>query len=304
MPPPKQLSPPDCPICASSTRPLAPVDRYPLHVCNSCGLEFLYPQPDATALIAIYGEHYFDAWGVNRNEAATRALKMATFRRRLTGVRNRLPESARVLDVGCATGYFLEAAKEFGLEPYGVELSEYGAEVTRKKFGTARVHQGELESARFDDFRTGQFDAIFMSDLIEHVRDPQSTLTAAHRWLSPTGLLVITTPWTGSISHQLAGRYWLHYKPEHLYYFGADSLRRLLNANGFELVNTTVSEKCLSLGYAASQFSAGALPLRFIACLLSYLPTRLLDRHLWLRIGEVTLVAKPTQFAAYETASA
>lgn len=296
------MPPPDCgprppdARCAACGRAGVPqqgsVAGYPLRRCPHCGLEFLWPQPDDATLDAIYGRHYYDAWGVDRDEAAVRALKLATFRRRLHGLRPALAPGARVLDVGCATGYFLDAARETGFEPFGVELSEFGAASCRERFGAGRIHRGELDDATFGDHPGGRFDAIFMSDLIEHVRDPARTLAAARRRLGPGGLLVITTPWTGSLSRRLAGRHWLHYKPEHLYYFGPDNLPRLLAAQGFVLTHREDAVKCLTLGYAATQFGAGTGRLRAAARLLDHLPQRVRNQPLWFRIGEATLVAR------------
>lgn len=218
---------------------------------------------------------------------------MATFRRRIADVRILLPEHARVLDVGCATGYFLEAAKESGLRPYGVELSAYGADACRQKVDPGHVYQGTLEDSRFDIPSEPGFDAIFMSDLLEHVRNPCTTLAAARSSLKPSGLLVITTPWTESFSHRAMGRHWLHYKPEHLYYFGIKSLGRMLQASGFDIIRVNSARKCLSLEYARNQFAAGGYQMRFLARLLNRFPTSLLNRHLWVRIGEATIVARP-----------
>jgi SAM-dependent methyltransferase len=260
-------------------------------------LEFLGPQPDEVALAAVYGSHYYEAWGVSSNEPMVRMLKVATFRQRLAAILPLLPSRARVLDVGCATGYFLEAAREEGLEPYGVEISEFGAEESRARIGAGRVFQGELEYAHFDGMPDQGFDAVFMSDLIEHVRDPRSTLNAARRQLKERGLLVVTTPWTASLSRRFAGRRWLHYKPEHLYYFGPKNLSMLLGQCGFSVESTHVAMKCLTLGYAATQLAAGAAGARRLCRLLSFLPRGILARPLWLGIGEVTLVASVSRAA-------
>jgi SAM-dependent methyltransferase len=285
-----------CIACGAATRRRFAVGGHPLHVCPRCGLEFLHPQPDDAELARIYGRHYYDAWGQDDDGAAARALKMATFRRRIAAAH--LAPAARILDVGAGTGYFLEAARESGLDAYAVELSDYGAARCAAIVGAGRVHHGQLDDARFADFAPGLFDAVFMSDLLEHVRDPHATLAAAARRLAAHGVLVITTPWTGSLSHRLSGRRWLHYKPEHLFYFGAGNLPRLLARHGFEGAPPAPALKSLSLAYAKSQFAAGGGTHRIAAGLLGLLPRRLLDRPLWLRIGEATLTARLSRSAA------
>lgn len=281
-----------CPLCAAAATRRGSVGPHPRHRCAGCGAIFLWPQPDEATLAAIYGRHYYDAWGVGRDEAAARALKTATFAERLAELRDVLPAGGRVLDVGCATGYFLEAARAAGFEPYGVDLNAYGVAVCREKFGADRVWLGELESARFDGLE-GRFDAIFMSDLIEHVRDPAAVLDAARRWIAPHGLLVVTTPWTDALSHRLAGSRWLHYKPEHLFYFGERSMAGLLARTGWTPFGRRPARKTLSLDYAAAQFASGGTAARTLSRLLAALPARLRTRPLRVRLGETTLLARP-----------
>lgn len=280
-----------CPVCQEpNNEVLFQVDGYPLHRCRSCGLRYLAPQPDDAALARIYGQHYYDAWGIAASESTVRALKIATFRRRLAELPIPLAARTRVLDVGCATGYFLEAAQQAGLDPFGVELSEFGAKTSASKVGLGHIHHGELEDANFIDHPSGLFSAIFMSDLLEHVRDPHTTLESARSRLEPGGLLVITLPWTNSLSHRLAGRKWLHYKPEHLYYFGTRSMELLLEAHGFTIEQVVPAKKCLSLRYAKTQFSSRNGFAGFFGKALGLLPESLLDLPLWVWIGETTLV--------------
>src|SRR5581483_10585275 len=106
--------------------------------CDRCGLERIDPQPTDETLAAIYGKHYYDAWGLHRDEELVRQLKRGTFGFVLANLH--APRAgARLLDCGAATGFLLEVAKERGWEPYGVELSDFGAEAIAKKFGANRI---------------------------------------------------------------------------------------------------------------------------------------------------------------------
>jgi 2-polyprenyl-3-methyl-5-hydroxy-6-metoxy-1,4-benzoquinol methylase len=239
----------------------------------------------------MYGRHYYDAWGLGAAEKRVRKLKMSSFGKLLIKVRMDIPPGGRILDVGCATGYFLEAAREMGFEPFGVELSYYGAEVCRSKFGAGRIHEGSLETAVFKDCPEDRVDAIFMSDLLEHVSDPPATLKTARRWLPRGGRLLITTPDIGSWSHRVFGRHWLHYKPEHLFYFGTNSLGRLLTGAGFGATIYWTASKCLSLRYAKHQLAAFGVIGERIDRWVERLPAGILDRKLSVRLGEVTAMA-------------
>ena len=45
----------------------------------------------------------------------------------------------KILDVGCAKGYFLLHAKQWGLEPYGIDISIYAAEQAKALIGDSIV---------------------------------------------------------------------------------------------------------------------------------------------------------------------
>src|SRR5437868_6140620 len=77
---------------------------------------------------------------------------------------------ARLLDCGAATGFLLDVARDLGYDPYGLELSEFGAGVIAGKLGADRVFCGELQHAKFDGVQPGGFDVVTMCDYIEHVR--------------------------------------------------------------------------------------------------------------------------------------
>lgn len=221
--------------------------------CAECGLERIDPAPTDETLAAIYGKHYYDAWGLHRDEETVAQLKKGTFEY----VLDALPESVRggkLLDCGAATGFLLDVAKERGFEPYGIELSEFGANEIARKFGAGRSFRGEIEDARFPDAGEGSFQAITMCDYIEHVRSPRRVLERARKLLAPKGVIAMTTPDTGSLTRKVLASGWSHYKVEHLYYFKRANLRRLLEEVGFSRVVFKPLWKSLNLKYVREQF--------------------------------------------------
>ncbi len=243
-----------CEVCASSRfRPLFDKAEHHFVRCGECGLERIDPQPTDDTLAQIYGAHYYDAWGLHENEDTVANLKRGTFK----FVLGKLPAPApgtKLLDCGAATGFLLEVAEGLGYEPYGLELSEFGASAIAEKFGADRVFCGELGSARFADAGPGDFGVVTMCDYIEHVRDPRGTLELARKLLKPGGLLAITTPDAGSPSRRVLGTGWTHYKVEHLFYFNQKNLGRLLRDVGFASVEFHTLWKSLTLDYIGHQF--------------------------------------------------
>jgi hypothetical protein len=120
-----------CPVCGSegsgSLCESLILKGYPLKRCGECGLQLLDPQPDDLTLKSIYQRKCYDAWGIQRDEELTRAMKRSTFGRILRRVRSQFSGSPKLLDCGAAMGYLMEEAGCLRMEPYGVELSEFGA---------------------------------------------------------------------------------------------------------------------------------------------------------------------------------
>ena len=158
-------------------------------------------------------------------------------------------------------GWLMEEAVELGMEPYGAELSEFGASRIAEKFGADRAFCGPFEQASFVGVDEDFFDIITMIDFIEHVRSPMSILAKASRLLRPGGRLVILTPNADSLSRRLMGLRWLHYKVEHLYYFGPTSLTRALRQVGLTEVRVGRAWKMMNLHYLAHQFAQYPHPL-------------------------------------------
>ncbi len=155
------------------------------------------------------------------------------------------PNGGRLLEVGCAYGFFLDAAK--GFEGTGVEISESAREQCRQR-GLA-VFPTVAEAAR-----RGPFDVAVMLDCIEHLSDPAATLTEVHRVLAPDGLLWITTGDWASWLARAMGRHWrLMTPPQHLFYFSSVTLPALLERLGFTVLRRDRPWKHVPLGLAAYQ---------------------------------------------------
>jgi 2-polyprenyl-3-methyl-5-hydroxy-6-metoxy-1,4-benzoquinol methylase len=284
----------DCPICSTTTIAIKHSMKNGRSVlrCRQCSTEFLFPQLDDEALQQLYSESYYAAWGLkgDAENEATRQMKMATFGLRLN-LLDRLGKQDRLLDVGCATGYLLEAARDRGWAPYGVEYAAWSAAIAQKKFGSAAIFNGTLEQCSFPE---NFFDAIVMSDLIEHVRRPQETLFKARTLLKDEGLLLIVTPDTAAVSHHLMGKRWTHYKPEHFFYFNHRSFQYLADKCGWEIVHYEKAAKALNIGYFHTQFNVYPhwLLTPLVNTLHALLPQRARRHNFFLSIGEMVLVLK------------
>ncbi|MDB4998320.1 MAG: methyltransferase [Myxococcaceae bacterium] len=283
-----------CEVCSGTEfTPLFEKDDHRWVKCQSCALERIDPAPTDETLTAIYGKHYYDAWGLHSDASTVSQLKKATFSYVLRQLPS-LPRGAKLLDCGAATGFLLEIAKEKGFEPYGIELSEFGANAIAEKFGKDRSFRGEIENASFPDVKDGAFDAITMCDYIEHVRNPKRVLERARTMLAPDGVLALTTPDTGSLTHRALAKGWSHYKVEHLYYFGHENITQLLASAGFGKVEFKPLWKALNLKYIREQFEVYPHPVlsQVARGLGKVVPNKLQAQTIRLLTGEMLAIAR------------
>jgi SAM-dependent methyltransferase len=211
-------------------------------------------------------------------------MKQATFDLYLRKIR-RFKSGGRILDIGCATGFFLERARAAGFDCYGVEVSGYSSAVARAALGQERIFTGVVETC---PFAGASFDVITMFDLFEHVRDPLNTLCAAHRLLRDDGIVVIMTPDIESPTARLMGKTWTHFKPEHLFYFGPRSMLPAAAKTGFRIIHQAGAPKVITADYALSQFMAypHRLITPFMKTMAAVLPERLMRKQLGVTMGE------------------
>lgn len=144
------------------------------------------------------------------------------------------PEKIRLLDVGCSSGAFLHAAVKLGFRAEGVEPAPKAA-ATAQAAGL-KVHQGLLQEAGYAD---GQFDAITLFEVIEHLQHPQDLLKECRRILRPGGILLVGTGNAGSWSMAAMGARWeyLHITKHggHVSFFSLGSLASLAQRSGFSV---------------------------------------------------------------------
>ncbi|MEQ9454528.1 MAG: class I SAM-dependent methyltransferase [Phycisphaeraceae bacterium] len=123
---------------------------------------------------------------------------MNRFQRRCYAlVKKHVEAGGRVLEVSCGEGEILVALKADG---YGVVATNY----TAYELGDAAIerHDGVdlLAGLPFED---GVFDAVVLSDVIEHLSDHPRALSEISRVLRPGGVAVILTPNTNRISSRV-----------------------------------------------------------------------------------------------------
>jgi SAM-dependent methyltransferase len=217
-----------CALCGAAEREhLLDKDGYPIARCRSCGLVQVDVELGRDELEAIYGEDFFTEEELFHDYVAQRDIRLESGAK-LAGVLAGLVPGGRLLDVGSAAGFFLEAASRH-YEVTGVEFSPFAADYARKQFGH-RVLTGDVTEV---DLAGEQFDVVTMWATIEHMADPQAAVQAVASLTRPGGLFVLST---GDVTSPLARRdlhgWNLMLPPYHLFFFSPQTIDLVLLYDG------------------------------------------------------------------------
>lgn len=161
--------------------------------------------------------------------------------------------AGKVLDLGCAAGFFLDLAHQRGFEVLGVEPSRFASRKARELFGLPVLSQ----TLRDAGLPAKSFDVITLWDVIEHVPQPREEMQEVRRLLKPGGLVGIITPDIENPAARILKDKWLEIRrvPEHLVFFSAHTLKRLLAENGFAILETRTIGKKFCLGSLIRNFN-------------------------------------------------
>lgn len=248
-----------CNLCgADDTLPITEIDGFHIVRCRQCGLVYVNPRYPEGLLQEIYTEQYYDHDGIQSgleffgydDYLSDEENIKITFYKRLKTI-ERLANKGKLLDVGCATGFFLDLARSQGWEVIGSEVSTFSARYARQRFDLD-VRVGTLRQLQFD---AQMFDVVTMWDVIEHVVDPLAELEEVQRILRPGGLLSIITPDVGSWVARLLGSRWEEFRRvrEHVYFFSRRTMTQMLHKAGFEVLGIESADKVFYLGPAVQR---------------------------------------------------
>lgn len=215
-----------CPLCDREVVWRFSTRGYDIHRCHWCDLEFVHPLPSEETLRAVYASGYFSGSGPGYTDyfGTERALCDRKARARIDQlIALGASPGGTVLDVGCADGRFLLAARARGFQVRGVEISpEARAEIP---FELTDVIDTSLERA----CAHGPYDLVTLWDVLEHLSDPFGTLQTIRGALAPGALVGLVVPVIDNANARVWPRSWDQYKPpEHLWFFSRRALRMVL----------------------------------------------------------------------------
>ena len=246
-----------CPICSSPVKKWAAkatqLGKFQIVRCVHCGFAFVNPRPSYQWYEQYYGEvgHGHEGGASFRSSCAgvcagvlerersapnstTDAKRMISTVSALGNYRG-CRRVLRLLDVGCGYGFFSREAAENGFLVTSLEPASLERKVAARIIG---VQPMALPFEDYDSPRDS-FEAIVMSQVLEHVWDPNMWLAKARLLLVPGGVIAIALPNFGSIFRIVLGQHEPYITPPaHLNYFNLQSLGALLRKHGFGVRRT------------------------------------------------------------------
>ncbi|HEY0343070.1 MAG TPA: class I SAM-dependent methyltransferase [Solirubrobacteraceae bacterium] len=229
--------------------------------CPRCDHRQTEPMPaDAVLANAYAGAASEDYIGEEAGQRETARRALACIEQFLAPVPiadNGGPRHRALLDLGCWVGFLLAEAVERGWDAVGVEPSEFASAYARERLGLD-VRTGELLTTPLP---SGQFDAIVMGDVIEHLPRPAEALEQIAELLRPGGIVWIALPDAGSlVARGLRARWW-SVIPTHVQFFTRGSIRTLLERQGWTVLAIGTSPKAFTVRYYLERLGGYSPPL-------------------------------------------
>ncbi|MDD5276532.1 MAG: class I SAM-dependent methyltransferase [Methylovulum sp.] len=210
-----------------------------IYRCGNCGTAFLNRPPALQWLQTIYqysGQALTQT--VTLKEVLTKEIEFPNCTvdaERISQLASRLSRTSNgyALDVGSGFGFCTQALRRLGYRTLSINPGQYENKVFKKLNGY------EPLAMTFEDYQTnGKFGVVVMSQVLEHLLEPDQAIKKVSGLLSPGGVFACAVPNYSSFLVKLLGTkdnacLWV---PEHVNYFTESGLRALVERHDFHIV--------------------------------------------------------------------
>lgn len=195
---------PECRLCKAgerhqrvrAPRVFGGRDEHHFWQCDTCDAIYLYPPPSAEEEKRFYAAEFEEFMasrtGGDRDwSSAERHVETNQdhVRRRWKFLCQHLKPGMNVLEIGCSSGFMLDAFRDAGLHCTGIEPSNVFLDFVRRR---GHVVYSDLKELPND--HTTSFDAIVHFFVLEHIADPFAFLSDQLRLLKPGGMIIAEVP--------------------------------------------------------------------------------------------------------------
>lgn len=200
--------------------------------CPSCNHVFADSRFTDEELKELYSREYFFGEEYSNYLADQRVLEK-NFQSRLKVLKSFCSFHSSLLEIGSAYGFFLNLARKDFQQTKGIDICTDGVQYAQKTFDLNVECREFLQL----DFKEKTFDVICLWDTIEHLQAPQLYIEKIGQLAKKGSLIAITTGDVASFNAKFRGKKWrLIHPPTHLHYFSQNSMVKLLDNCGFEVI--------------------------------------------------------------------
>lgn len=196
--------------------------------CDQCNFVFLYPRMTPEAEKEFYEKFYRSTYDNQEAEKLWKA-SLPEAKSRVSRFMNLYSKETRVLEIGCASGYFLFSVKEHVKSTTGVELTTDFVRYARGRGLDVRESLNEVPD--------NSCDLIFMFHVLEHIEDPIQFLKDLKKKLSHSGKLIIEVPNVDDVlvsTYKIKSHLDFYWEIAHKYYFSKDTLKQVMDRAGYK----------------------------------------------------------------------
>jgi len=227
-----------CAICGKKHfETLSEKDRYGLkintQICKSCGLVFTNPRFNKKTLSKFYDEEYRSLYSGGKTPSKIFWSEQVKHGRDIFRILSKFKkmENKSVIEIGTGAGGILKNFQEKGNSILGIDLGSEYLDFGRKKGLT--LFKGDINYLIKKGIKS---DIIIYSHVLEHVSDLKGELRKIKKILNPGGLLYIEVPGIKNLEKSCGMDFLSMLQNAHLYYFTLNTLRNLLETNGFSCI--------------------------------------------------------------------
>ena len=234
----------NCPVCGSETFDpfisgkdyFLTGESFEIVKCRTCGFRFTNPRPEPGELGKYYQSSEYISHSDSRQglfAAVYQQVRKYTLRQKYELISGYQPKG-EILDIGCATGQFLNYMAEKGWKATGIEPHDKTRNRAISEFGLQVFPEEHLTS-----ISKPSFSVITMWHVLEHVSDLNGRMKQIKDLLKPGGTLIIAVPNCNAKDAETYREFWAAYDlPRHLYHFAESDIKLLADNYGFKVVKT------------------------------------------------------------------
>lgn len=237
----------NCILCGTNNwHSYGSLDKFKVVICRQCTLTKLAPTPSDQDLELFYKKHYRKQSNEEVVDQTVINYEQKRADRILPILKKHLPQKIeKTLDIGCSSGTLLSNISNiWGSTLQGIEFNEiYSNFILENKI----LDNNNLYNRPIEDLQEtiSNTDLITMVHVLEHVKNPLTSLQAINQVLSDDGFFYVEVPDIDTPYGKLLGNYFITY---HLHYFSRTTLKQLLMKTGFEIVEEIKQAKT-SIGF-------------------------------------------------------